>query len=73
MTIFALFVYGCLTSNGFDGLLLSKTCGWNARDQYAAAERCETDGAMLVGTQIFGDMYPNRKVEAYKCLPVSLK
>lgn len=70
MTIFHLLVYSCVTANGLDGELIAKTCRWDSRSLYTTTDRCEEAGARTLMSQIFGDVYEDRRVERHKCLPV---
>jgi hypothetical protein len=72
MTIFQLLVYSCVVANSFDGDLMSKTCRWDLRGFYVAAYRCNEKGASLIGSPIFSDVYEDRKVDKFKCSPVSV-
>jgi hypothetical protein len=70
MTIFHLLVYSCISVNGLDGELLAKTCRWDDRDLYVTSARCEEAGAKTLMSQIFSDVYEDRRVERHKCMPV---
>ena len=73
MIFFQLLVYSCVTANGIDGSLLSKTCDWRRQEFYLKEEACKADGNGLIGHPIFSDTYEDRKIENFKCTPMWAK
>lgn len=69
MTIFGLLLYSCVSSNGIDGELLSRTCRWdNQYPHYSTYEKCAAAGLKAIGTPVFSDTAEDRHVEKHKCI-----
>jgi hypothetical protein len=75
MTVFQLVLHVCLTINGYDGTLTSKTCRWDAMSLYRSEDRCNEAGASQLMKEMFGDSCVidgsgscnNGRVEGHRC------
>ena len=73
MTVFQLFVYSCVTLNGWDGELISKMCRWDARDLHQTETKCAVAGANELGHPVYSDIAEDRRVEKMRCLPIGVR
>lgn len=72
MAVFEMLTYSCVIVNGFAGELMSKTCRWDGGVYYVQQSKCAEKGAALIGNPVFSDMAENRKIENFRCSPISV-
>jgi hypothetical protein len=75
MIVFQLILFSCITTKDpLDlSLVLSKICRWDPKDQYINERICNEAGAGLLMSQVFSDVYEDRRVEGHRCSKVWIK
>jgi len=71
MTVFQLFIWGCVRlTSPLDGEIMQMNCAWKPDDFCATDELCSQAGKLKIGMPIFSDYAEHRDVEKTRCSKV---